>query len=223
MTDHSSPDAYAALRAAMVEEQLRRRGIHDPRLLAAMERIPRHEFIPEESRDVAYRDYPVPIGEGQTISLPYVVAAMIQSLDVQAADRVLEIGTGTGYQAAILGQLAVEVVTVERRAVLGEQAVRNFERLGYRNIHVAVGDGTLGAPEYAPYSRIIVAAAAPSLPEALWQQLAENGRMIIPVGSMETQSLQLVVKLEGRPLRRNLESVRFVPLVGEKGFPERDF
>jgi protein-L-isoaspartate(D-aspartate) O-methyltransferase len=217
------PDPFLRDRLAMVEEQLRRRDIRDQRLLAAMERIPRHEFIPRESWNVAYRDYPVSIGEGQTISQPYIVALMIGWLQVEATDRILEIGTGTGYQAAILAQLAADVVTVERQPRLADQARTNFERLGYRNLHVVVGDGSLGVPEFSPYQKIIVAAAAPSLPPALFDQLVEGGRLILPVGSRDVQVLQLVRKLEGKTLFSSLEGARFVPQVGKKGFPERDF
>ena len=223
MVDSSHPDPYLAARLAMVEEQLRRRGIRDERVLAAMATIPRHEFIPAELRADAYSDCPVRIGEGQTISQPYVVAAMIQWLAVGATDRVLEIGTGTGYQAAVLARLGAEVVTVERHRILAEHSIRNFERLGYGNIRVQVGDGTLGFAELAPYDRIIVAAAAPAAPDALVQQLAEEGRMVLPVGTLQSQVLQLISKNGGQLTTEPLESVRFVPLLGEKGFPERDF
>jgi protein-L-isoaspartate(D-aspartate) O-methyltransferase len=223
MSEPSYPDEFIRDRLTMVEEQLRRRDIRDERVLGAMERVPRHEFIPRESWNVAYKDYPVPIGEGQTISQPYIVAFMIGWLHVEATDRVLEIGTGTGYQAAVLAQLAADVVTVERQPRLAEQARTNFERLGYRNLHVLVGDGSSGVPGFSPYQKIIVAAAAPSLPQPLFDQLAEGGRLILPVGSREVQVLQLVRKVEGMSVSSSLEGARFVPLVGEKGFPERDF
>lgn len=216
-------DPYASARLTMVDEQLRRRGIRDESLLAAMERVPRHEFIPQDSWDVAYRDHPVPIGQGQTISQPYIVAAMVNWLSLQPSDRVLEIGTGTGYQAAILAELAAEVVTIERQPELAEEAARNFNRLGYKNIRVAVGDGSLGVSEFAPYDAIIVAAAAPSVPPALLEQLAEGGRLVLPVGPRDSQVLQLVHKRQGQTSTTNLEGVRFVPLLGEKGYPERDF
>lgn len=223
MAELSNPDRFIKARLAMVEEQLRLRGIRDERVLKAMEHVPRHEFIPRESWDVAYGDYPVPIGEGQTISQPYIVAAMVEWLKVQPMDRVLEVGTGTGYQAAVLAQLAADVVTVERQPRLAEEAKSNFDRLGYRNIRVAVGDGSLGVPEFAPYQEIVVAAAAPSVPPALFAQLTEGGRLMLPVGSRDSQVLQLVRKVEGAPVVSSLESVRFVPLIGEKGFLERDF
>lgn len=223
MAELSNPDRFIKARLAMVEEQLRLRGIRNECVLKAMEHVPRHEFIPRESWDVAYGDYPVPIGEGQTISQPYIVAAMVEWLKVQPMDRVLEVGTGTGYQAAVLAQLAADVVTVERQPRLAEEAKSNFDRLGYRNIRVAIGDGSLGVPEFAPYQEIVVAAAAPSIPPALFAQLAEGGRLMLPVGSRDSQVLQLVRKVEGAPVVSSRESVRFVPLIGEKGFLERDF
>ncbi len=207
----------------MVNAQLRRRGIRDQRLLAAMERVPRHEFIPKESWDMAYKDHPVPIGEGQTISQPFIVAAMIEWLRLEPTDRVLEVGTGTGYQAAILAELAAEVVTIERQPRLAERATWNLQRLGYQNVRVVQGDGSLGVPEYAPYDGIIAAAAAPALPEPLTQQLAEGGRLVIPVGNLDTQVVELVRKVQGNLEIARMEGVRFVPLLGEKGFPERDF
>lgn len=223
MADIKDPDPYLSARLAMVDEQLRRRGVRDERVLAAMERVPRHEFIPREAWEVAYRDHPVPIGEGQTISQPYIVAAMVSHLSLRPNDKVLEVGTGTGYEAAILAQLACEVVTVERQPRLAEEAQQIFERLGYTNIRVVVGDGTLGVPEFAPYDGIIVAAAGPSVPPALLEQLAEGGRMVIPTGTRDEQILQLVRKFQGNFTYQYLEAVRFVPLVGEKGFLERDF
>lgn len=223
MAELSDRDPYTSTRLTMVDEQLRRRGIRDDRVLAAMERVPRHEFIPPEFWDVAYHDHPVPIGQGQTISQPYIVAAMVHWLSLRPTDRVLEIGTGTGYEAAILADLAAEVVTIERQPELAEEAERNFERLGYKNIRVAVGDGSLGMPEFAPYDAIIVAAAAPSVPPALLEQLAEGGRLVLPVGSRDSQILQLVRMHQGQAETTNLEGARFVPLLGEKGFPERDF
>ena len=200
----------------MVEQQLRRRGIHDERVLRTMEEVPRHEFIPEERRHRAYHDEPVPIGEEQTISQPYIVAIMTQLLAVEPESRVLEVGTGTGYQAAVLSRLARQVYTMERHASLAERAQEIFRRLGYENIEVVVGDGTRGLVEHAPYDRMLVAAAAPSIPPALLQQLAEGGRMVMPVGSPEMQVLQLVRKSGGEMFTSNLEGCRFVPLVGEE-------
>lgn len=223
MPHYPDSDPYISKRIAMVQEQLRQRGIRDSRLLEAMERVPRHEFIPLESWDVAYGDHPVPIGEGQTVSQPYIVAVMLQWLDVKPEERVLEVGTGTGYEAAVLAEIAAEVVTVERQPRLAQEAIQNFERLGYRNIRVIVGDGTLGVPDPLPFDGIVVAAASPDLPAALWEQLREGGRIVIPTGSRDSQVLKLIRKKDGAPVTENLEAVRFVPLVGKKGFPERDF
>jgi protein-L-isoaspartate(D-aspartate) O-methyltransferase len=212
------PDPYISQRQAMVEQQLRRRGIHDERVLRAMAEVPRHEFIPQDSRHRAYRDEPVAIGEEQTISQPYIVGIMTQLLAVEPEDAALEIGTGTGYQAAVLSRLARQVYTVERHAPLAARAGENFRRLGYENVEVVVGDGTLGLREHAPYNRILVAAAAPSVPRPLIEQLAEDGRLIIPVGTADAQVLQLVRKSRGEIFTSNLEGCRFVPLIGEGGF-----
>lgn len=211
------PDPYISQRQAMVEQQLRRRGIHDERVLQAMEQVPRHEFISVESRYRAYRDEPVAIGEEQTISQPYIVAIMTQLLAVEPENTVLEIGTGTGYQAAVLSRLSQQVYTIERHASLAVRSGENFRRLGYDNVEVVVGDGTRGLPEHAPYHRILVAAAAPSVPRALMEQLAEDGRMIMPVGTPDLQVLQLVRKSRGEIFTSNLEGCRFVPLIGEGG------
>ena len=216
------PDPYVSQRLAMVEDQLRRRGIHDQRVLRVMEEVPRHEFIPELDRRWAYRDQPVPIGEDQTISQPYIVAVMTQFLSVEPENRALEVGTGTGYQAAVLSRLAAQVYTIERHATLAERAEETFRRIGYQNIHVVVGDGTRGLPDHAPYDRILVAAAAPGVPPPLLEQLSERGRMIIPVVSSDTQVLQLLRKSQGEVFTSNLEGCRFVPLIGEGGFPARN-
>lgn len=216
-------DTFLAERLSMVEDQLRRRGIRDENVLGAMAEVPRHQFIPESFWKQAYQDRPVPIGEEQTISQPYIVAAMIAALQVGPEDSVLEIGTGTGYQAAVLSRLAKQVFTVERHAVLAEQAKRLFQKFAYANIQVAIGDGSRGLPEHAPYDRIIVAAAAPSIPQQLLEQLREGGRMIIPVGASDVQVLQLIRKSGGEIFTSNLEGCRFVPLVGEGGFPPRNF
>lgn len=212
------PDPYISQRKAMVEHQLRRRGIHDERVLRAMEEVPRHEFIPEERRYRAYQDEPVPIGEEQTISQPYIVAVMTQLLAAEGESDALEVGTGTGYQAAVLSRIARQVYTIERHASLAERAREIFRRLGYVNVEVVVGDGTRGLPERAPFDRILVAAAAPRVPEALSEQLAEGGRLIIPVGTADMQVLQLVRKSQGEIFTSNLEGCRFVPLIGEGGF-----
>jgi protein-L-isoaspartate(D-aspartate) O-methyltransferase len=216
-------DTFQAERLSMVENQLRRRGIQDENALRAMADVPRHEFIPENYWKQAYEDRPVPIGEEQTISQPYIVAAMISVLQVGPEDSVLEIGTGTGYQAAVLSHLAKQVFTVERHAVLAEQAKRLFQKLGYTSIDALIGDGSRGLPAHAPYDRIIVAAAAPAIPQPLLEQLREGGRMIIPVGTSDVQVLQLVRKSGGEIFTSSLEGCRFVPLVGEGGFPPRNF
>jgi protein-L-isoaspartate(D-aspartate) O-methyltransferase len=218
MQDDSHREALATARLRMVDEQLRARGIRDPRLLAAMAEVPRHEFIDQRYRSEAYSDHPLPIASGQTISQPYIVAAMIEALQVAPHHRVLEIGTGTGYEAAILSRLAQAVYTVERHPDLAEQARQIFHRLGYRNIEVFIGDGSEGLPPHAPYDRIIVAAAAPEVPQALWNQLAENGRLVLPVGNYESQVLQLITKEHGLRTTSTLDACRFVPLIGTSGF-----
>jgi protein-L-isoaspartate(D-aspartate) O-methyltransferase len=210
----------AQQRAEMVDAQLRRRGIYDERVLHAMETVPRHEFVPWQLQREAYRDSPVPIGEGQTISQPYIVGHMLQALQLGSQDKVLEVGTGTGYEAAVMSRIVQEVYTIERFASLAEAAKKSFDRLGYTNIHVLVGDGSRGYPEAAPYDAIIVAAAAPRVPEALLEQLGDGGRMIIPVGPSDLQQLFLVSKHDGNIKKRSLDACRFVPLVGEHGYAE---
>ena len=211
---------YAALREEMVEKQLRRRGIQNAAVLAAMAEVPRHEFVSEDVRAHAYDDLPLPIGAGQTISQPYIVAAMSAALRLQPGDRVLEIGTGCGYHAAVLSRLAKEVFTIERRPELASSASSRLARLGYSNAHVHCGDGTLGLPDFAPFDAILVAAAAPAVPKPLLAQLAEGGRMILPVGDAEHQELQLIEKHgEAFPVKM-LEGCRFVPLVGYHGWQE---
>ena len=211
---------FAPQLAEMIEKQLRRRGIADAAVLAAMGSVPRHEFVPEELRARAYEDVPLPIGDGQTISQPYIVAAMTAALHLHPRERVLEIGTGCGYQAAVLSELAKEVFSVERRPELALSASERLARLGYTNVHVHCGDGTLGLPEFAPFDAILVAAAAPAVPEPLLAQLGEGGRMILPVGDTEHQELQLLEKC-GNALRKSaLEGCRFVPLVGYHGWQE---
>jgi protein-L-isoaspartate(D-aspartate) O-methyltransferase len=211
---------FAPQLAEMIEKQLRRRGITDAAVLAAMGSVPRHEFVPEELRARAYEDVPLPIGDGQTISQPYIVAAMTAALHLYPHERVLEIGTGCGYQAAVLSKLAKEAFSIERRPELALSASERLARLGYTNVHVHCGDGTLGLPEFAPFDAILVAAAAPAVPEPLLAQLGEGGRMILPVGDTEHQELQLIEKC-GNALRKStLEGCRFVPLVGYHGWQE---
>ena len=213
-------EEFAPQLSKMIESQLRRRGITDAAVLAAMESVPRHEFVPEEFRARAYEDAPLPIGDGQTISQPYIVAAMTVALRLRPGDRVLEIGTGCGYQAAILSRLAKEIFGIERRPELALSASARLTRLGYANVHVHCGDGTLGLPEFAPFDAILVAAAAPAIPDPLLVQLAEGGRMIVPVGDADHQELQLIEK-SGKSFRNTtLEVCRFVPLVGYHGWQD---
>jgi protein-L-isoaspartate(D-aspartate) O-methyltransferase len=213
-------EEYAPQRSEMVEKQLRRRGIKDPAVLAAMTAVPRHKFVANDLRTHAYDDLPLPIGGGQTISQPYIVAAMTAALHLQPGDRVLEIGTGCGYHAAVLSRLAREVFTIERRPELASSASNLLTQLGYSNVHVHCGDGTLGLPEIAPFDAILVAAAAPEIPKPLLAQLVERGRMIIPVGGADHQELWLVERHGDAFPAKILEGCRFVPLVGYHGWPE---
>jgi len=208
------------LRKRMVEEQLVRRGISDERVLRAFRKIPRHEFVTPEVRQASYEDHPLPIGEAQTISQPYMVALMTEALALNRNERVLEIGTGSGYQAAVLAELAREVYSIERARSLSEQASGIIVKLGYGNVKFHVGDGTLGWPEQAPYDGIIVTAAAPSIPDAYITQLAENGRLVIPVGTMYSQTLTVIEKIGGKFVSRDLGGCVFVPLVGKNGWSE---
>lgn len=203
----------------MVEDQLRRRGIDDERLLAAMRRVPRHEFISQEKWEQAYADHPVTIPEQQTTSQPYIIAAMIQAAEIKPRDKVLEVGAGSGYQTALLAELAAQVIAVERYATLAASAQGALRRLGYRNVVVVEGDGTLGWEPAAPYDAIIVSAAAPRIPPALLEQLASEGRLVIPIGDSHQQTLQLFRKQpDGMICRTMLEGCRFVPLIGRHGF-----
>jgi protein-L-isoaspartate(D-aspartate) O-methyltransferase len=197
---------------------LRRRGIRDPRVLAAFARVPRELFVPEELRAEAYADRALPIGSGQTISQPFMVATIAAALGLDGDERVLDVGTGSGYQAAILAELAREVVTIERVPELAERARRTLAAAGYERVEVHVGDGTLGVPERAPYDAIAVAAAAPAVPDALYAQLAPGGRIAVPVGSLRDQWLEVVERGEEGPRRRRTVPCRFVPLVGREGF-----
>jgi protein-L-isoaspartate(D-aspartate) O-methyltransferase len=203
----------------MVERQLRQRGIHDERLLAAMYKVPRHEFVSRQSWGEAYADHPVVIGEQQTTSQPYMIAAMVQAAQIKPQERVLEIGAGSGYQTALLAELASQVFAVERYPSLADTARQTLERLGYRNVKVVAGDGSLGLPEAAPYDAIIVSAAAPQVPPALIEQLAPGGRLLVPVGDTHQQVLQLVQRDQQGNIRvQTLEGCRFVPLIGQQGF-----
>lgn len=204
---------FVTLRLRMVDSQLRARGIADERVLDAMSRVPRHEFTESRYRDQGYEDYPLPIGEGQTISQPYIVALMLEGLRLTPADRVLEIGTGSGYVTALLAELAAQVISMERHTVLADEARELLARLGYTHVKVVAGDGRQGYRECAPYNAIIVSAAAPEIPGALLAQLAEGGRMIIPVGREESQQLQLIHMRNGQPHTTLRELCRFVPLI----------
>jgi protein-L-isoaspartate(D-aspartate) O-methyltransferase len=206
-------------RQRMVESQIAARGVRDPLVLEAMRAVPRHLFVPEDLREDAYKDRPLPIGEGQTISQPYIVAAMTERLAVDGGHRVLEIGTGSGYQTAILSRLAREVVTIERHAPLSARAADVLSELGVGNVQVIVGDGSEGYPAAAPYDRILVAAGAPVVPTALKEQLADAGRLVIPVGPLGFQRLMLVERRGETFTESEGEGCVFVPLVGRHGWP----
>lgn len=206
------------LRNLMVEQQLIPRGIANRRVLAAMRSVPRHRFMPESVRHQAYVDAAIPIGEGQTISQPYMVAIMTELLDLKGTEKVLEIGTGSGYQAAILGELAADVHTVERLSHLAERASAVLKELRYDNVHVHVSDGTLGLPEQAPFDCVIITAAAPDIPAPLIEQLKEGGIIIVPVGDRYSQILMKGRKAGGRLIEESHTPCAFVPLIGEHGW-----
>lgn len=205
-------------RRRMVEEQLEARGISDTRVLQAFLTVPRHEFVSKDLLPEAYADHPLPIGGGQTISQPYMVALMVQLLHLQGHERVLEVGTGSGYQLAILSQLALEVYSIERLPELADESLSRLEELGYLNVHISVGNGTLGWPEHAPYEGILIAAGAPAVPPPLVRQLADGGRMVIPLGSQQVQTLTLVEKRGGALSQQPITHCVFVPLLGEYGW-----
>ena len=213
-------DLYRLARERMVETQITARGINDERVLKAMLKVPRHLFVDEALRDQAYGDFPLPIGEGQTISQPYIVALMTEALELKGNERVLEIGTGSGYQTAILAELALWVYTIERFPTLLERAKKVLKELGYKNISFKLDDGTLGWKEAAPFDAIIVTAASPDIPPPLVEQLAEGGRIVIPIGDEFSQTLIKGVKKGGKLHTKALEPVRFVKLVGAYGFKE---
>ena len=207
-----------AARERMVERQLRRRGIRDERVLAAMARVPRDLFVPEHLRHLAYEDGALPIGHGQTISQPYIVATICSLLALSGTERVLDVGAGSGYQAAVLAELAAEVVTIERVPELAERAREALAAAGYDNVEVRVGDGSLGVPDHAPFDAIAVAAAAPAIPPALYDQLVVDGRLVLPRGGRWGQELVLVERTDSGPAERTSVPCRFVPLVGAEGF-----
>jgi len=214
-------DIYARARKTMVETQLIPRGVRDERVLAAMLKVPRHLFVDEALRPQAYSDYPLPIGEGQTISQPFMVAFMTEALKLTGTERVLEIGTGSGYQTAILAELSERVYSVERIPSIADRARKVLDRLGYSNIVIKIGDGTLGWEEEAPFDAILVTAGAPDVPPPYIEQLAEGGRLVIPVGGEFVQELvRITKKKKGRLVRENLGGCRFVKLIGKYGWQE---
>lgn len=209
-------EVFREERERMVKEQIKARGIDDPRLLSAMGKVPRHLFVPPEYRDSAYEDRPLPIGYGQTISQPYIVALMTHHLQLKPTDRVLEIGTGSGYQAAVLAELVKEVYTIEIIPELAREASERLKELGYENVHVKCGDGFFGWPEHAPFDAIIITCAAPEVPPRLVDQLREGGRMILPLGADPFyQTLTLITKRDGKLEKRRITGVVFVPMTGE--------
>jgi protein-L-isoaspartate(D-aspartate) O-methyltransferase len=215
-------DALSADRRTMIETQIRRRGISSQRVLDAIAAVPRHEFVPLQFRGEAYADKPLPIGEGQTISQPFMVAAMTAALELTGAERVLEIGTGSGYQAAVVSMLAREVISVENRTALALAAQERLSRLGYANVHVHNGDGSAGLSDAGPYDAILVTAGAPEIPRVLTGQLREGGRLVIPVGDQENQNLIHARLEDGKLESRSLLSCRFVPLLGRYGWSQSD-
>ena len=218
----SARDQYQALRDEMVIKQLRARGIEDERVLDAMRRVPRHEFVATELRHLAYRDCPLPIGDQQTISQPYIVAYMSQMLGLTGEEKVLEIGTGSGYQTAVLCELAEQVFSLELHPRLAENAANTLARLGYDNLEIYVGDGSQGFPDMAPFDAILVTAAAPALPGPLRSQLnPDGGRMVIPVGDDQNQYLEIVTRHGNRWQLERAMLVRFVPLIGRYGYQRR--
>ncbi|WP_256461282.1 protein-L-isoaspartate(D-aspartate) O-methyltransferase [Desulforhabdus sp. TSK] len=211
---------FQKARDRMIELQLVSRGIRDPRVLEAMGKVPRHLFVDEALQDQAYNDYPLPIGDKQTISQPYIVALMTEILELKGTEKVLEIGTGSGYQAAVLAELAERVFTVERIPTLAHRANQILKKLGYKNIVTRVADGTMGWPDEAPFNGIIVTAGAPRIPQPLIDQLAMNGRLVIPMGDHLSQELILVERVREGIRKTNLGGVRFVNLVGKWGWEE---
>jgi protein-L-isoaspartate(D-aspartate) O-methyltransferase len=209
-------DRFEARRKKMVDSQLRCRGIRDERVLSAMARVPRHLFVSEDQQQEAYEDRPLAIPEGQTVSQPYIVAVTLDALSIQPGHRVLEIGTGSGYQTALLAEIAREVYSVERYPLLADEARARLA--GCNNVTIIVGDGSQGLPEQAPFNVIVVSAAAPKIPQPLLDQLADGGRMVIPVGPSAGQRLELVFKHDGHVRVGTLEGCRFVPMIGKEGF-----
>ncbi len=213
---------FTLLRQRMVKEQLIARGIEDPRLLAAFSEVPRHLFLPKDQQDRSYSDRPLPIGEGQTISQPYMVAVMLNELEVLPGDRVLEIGTGSGYETALLAYLGAHVFSIERLAVLAERARALLQKLSIPHVQIRVGDGSLGWLEEVPFEGVVVTAAAPAIPQALAAQLKEGGRLVIPIGSALTQILTVVERHQEEFITRQGCGCAFVPLIGTYGWKEEE-
>jgi len=218
LTGQYTTDPYIPERLQMVERQLVRRGINDERVLKAMSKVPRHNFVPESYQHAAYDDCPLPIGEGQTISQPYMVAIMTQCLELKGGEKVMEIGTGSGYQAAVLAELAGQVYTIERHENLARNAKAVLEDTGYNNVEVTVGDGSLGLPDKAPFHGIVVTACSPSIPGILLEQLVLGGRLVIPVGTPYNQVLYQIKKTQSGSEKKSILSCAFVPLIGEEGW-----
>lgn len=212
------PASYDEQRREMVEQQLRARGIRDARVLDAMLEVPRHEFVPEEVRAQSYEDHPLPIGKEQTISQPLIIAISLQALELTGSESVLEVGTGSGYQTALLARLAKQVYSVERHQELADAAERTLRELGFNNVQVSVRDGSQGWKDHSPYDAILVSAAAPSIPRSLVEQLADGGKMVIPVGPPHTQELLLVRRNGLTTTTETVDGCRFVPLVGAEGY-----
>jgi len=218
MAANPNSSLLAIERAHMVEEQLRQRGVRDERVLEAMGTVPREEFVVERYRDQAYADHPLPIPLGQTVSQPFIVARMIEAAEVKSGTKVLEVGSGTGYEAAVLAEMGANVFTVERHAELAAIARMNLERMGYGKVVVETADGSEGYMQEAPFEAILVAAAVPDIPPALFEQLAEGGRLVIPIGPPDLQVLSLVKKQNRKMVMNRLEDCRFVPLIGNQGY-----
>ena len=213
--ENEDDSRFLVPRQQMVAEQIRNRGISDQRVLDAMLRLPRHKFVPLNYQEQAYEDHPIPISEGQTISQPYIVASMLEALVLQSTDKVLEVGTGSGYVTALLAELVARVFSIERHVALAESARERIAKLGYRNVEIVVGDGSRGLTQHQPFDAIIVSAAALQLPTALLSQLSDGGRIVIPVGSPDKQQMQLIRLQNGQPQISLREPCRFVPLIAD--------